>query len=466
MIKKKEIFYGIQIPKTFYAKGGATGSGSSADDPLGFELEKKWDLIEDTAKSEPVVVRLVAGLHLHPQEPQDCFKITHRNFAKRATIVSDEPGAAYLHRMVVERSSNLEINGLIWVNPPHRKYRTALPIGDSSHDVDVVNCVFRNLPNIYRSGSHAEASSHHIRYMGCTFEKIGDEGGSHLMYHVNNAHHITLSKCTFKDCLGSYVKFRNNVHHCVVHDCLFENTNHYENKGFPNGKKNTFISQNVTNDKRPGTVDDDGEYPGYVVPDDERHPEYEMFGTDFIVSNSSFIGKGAPFRFGHFGWHFPGHDYRLRSTETGTPEGTLEGESISEWRTLLKDKYGIRVERVMMLNINAETEALCWFSTTLKYGAAGDGFVDADVDITPLINSGAYRGKVNAITLDEVGCYVELEPTGNIQWVIEKATHPNYDAIVRVLHDTAVQREKVLLRLRRDIGRTNEILYINRKYII
>jgi len=231
--------------------------------------------------------------------------------------------------------------------------------GVSSHIV-IDSCVWEDLPNVIRGAtgtSGAEIS--HIRYYNCTFKRVGVGPGAHMMYHAYGPQHITVASCTFEDCRGDYVRFRDKTDKSSVINCSFRNTGLYSNRF-------RFVSVLVRNKVRD-----------------------EYFGTHFVFARNRFYHYSEAedryaISFNHRGYDPPGRHHLLTASEGET----LINGSSNVRKALLQENCGIDTDYVRVYsNRFAHVSRRVVYESKAKYpGVISRGW-EGVADIDSLVNA-------------------------------------------------------------------------------
>ena len=133
-----------------------------------------------------------------------------------------------------------------------------------SQNVTVAYCRFEDMPNVYYGslGAHY-ATSDKIIIRQNHFENIGVGSTAHMIYGAYGVTRLKVINNTFKNCAGSFVRFRgDNSTHGVVYGNTFTSTGTYLT-----GVNPIFVEVPVFNDVNPGD---------------------EKFGTSFMITQNNF----------------------------------------------------------------------------------------------------------------------------------------------------------------------------------
>jgi hypothetical protein len=201
-----------------------------------------------------------------------------------------------------------------------------------------------------------------------------------MMYNSHHIQHVLIQNCYFEECVGDYIRFRDNTDNCVVQGCVFKSTGKVYEKPYP------FLSISVFNDCKPGSLttspDCSREEPS--CPDPEVDPQYEYFGTNFVFADNQFLyesggGRRFAIAFIHAGWDPPGR-FHLFTADEGN---ILEKGSVRSKRRLLKRYCGIDTDRVIVYdNVfqgeakKAVFESYPAYCATSEWQAKGENAVD------------------------------------------------------------------------------------------
>jgi hypothetical protein len=183
---------------------------------------------------------------------------------------------------------------------------------------------------------------------------------------------IYVINCSFEDCAGEYVRFRDRTDYCIVYGSTFTSTGTFVNGNMP------FISVPLFNDDNP-------QNPG-------PSPRYEYFGTHFLITNNTFIypddnspGTRQVFRFLQSGYNPPGVGLLLNVKEAVI---LLRG-TVQEKQAFMQSNLGINGEEVHFFGNNyvgkGSVHSVVYHAYP-SYGAQGRGW-DSPINITDAVNS-------------------------------------------------------------------------------
>ncbi len=283
----------------------------------------------------------------------------------------------------IRNASNIIIRNLSFKGVG--RYNYALFLGNKCRNILIEHCHWFDLPNTeYAAIGVDGADTRQVIVKNCTFKRVGPDSHAHMMYISNNCHHIRVNNCSFEDCSGDYVRFRNNVEYGIVSGCQFLSTGTYPQR---EPVSRPFVTIAVFNDCKPGTTTAPPGKP--TCPDPLNDPQYEYFGTNYIITNNRFIYKQHPgyerrhaISFYHVGYDPPGRNHLM----TAAQGDLMEQGTAQERKALLKENCGIDGDKIIVYNNNflGEEKQLS-FGSSLNYGAESKGW-EGDVTIDDIIN--------------------------------------------------------------------------------
>lgn len=221
----------------------------------------------------------------------------------------------------------------------------------NSQDITVEKCRFVDLPAVsYGALGVHYAASNRVIVKYNTFERVGYDSHAHMIYGAYGIQRLSVVGNTFKDCAGSFVRFRGDLSEKgVVYDNDFISTGTYLT-----GINPVFIEVPVFNDVNPG---------------DER------IGTSFMITKNTFnygtVGSQATrfaLVFHHTGFNPVDRNYLISAEDAATlHSGTVAGK-----RNIMSTQLGLIGDSIHFggnTNINVQYNVLyrCWNG----YGSAG-----------------------------------------------------------------------------------------------
>ncbi len=212
--------------------------------------------------------------------------------------------------LIMREARNVVVRNLTFTAP--RK-----PIGYATNfrgvNILIEDCHWHDLQGVFFGASGtAFASSSMITFRNCRFERVGSSAQAHMIYNAYDPTHVRVIDCYFEDCAGEYIRFRDNTEYGVVAGCTFISTGKYTNRHKP------FVAVPLFNDDNPDKA--------------PAQPNYEYFGTHFLICNNTFsyADEAEPegrvgLLFHHSGFNPPGRSHLLDPAEAAVlREGTRE----------------------------------------------------------------------------------------------------------------------------------------------
>lgn len=235
----------------------------------------------------------------------------------------------------------------------------------NSQRISIEDCYFQDLPAVgYGALGIHQSETDRILVKNCRFERVGYDSHAHMIYAAYGVTRLSVISCYFKDCSGSFVRFRGDLSdQGVVYKSDFISTGTYLT-----GVNPVFIEIPVFNDVDPG---------------DER------MGTNFMVADNTFS-------YGNMGnqstryamvFHSSGFNPTDRTYLLSTTDGTtLANGTVAEKKTIMSAQLGLDGDRILFgnnANINVEYDVIyrCWNN----YGS--DGPWTGIADIGSAVNS-------------------------------------------------------------------------------
>ncbi len=356
-----------------------------------------WKKVGESLEREPADVAIKDGAYtavpvvsiVGVGQPRNTLTIRPASAGK--VSLSDAAGNAARNVLVELRGcQNVTLRDLTFTTP--EPIASALSVRDG-RNIRIENCRFIDLPQAFYSAMSVTGDeTDGVTVRGCQFKRVGLDSHAHMIYSAYGVQRLSVVDCTFEDCAGEFVRFRDETDYGVVFGCTFKSTGTYR------GANPAMISVPLFNDDNPASR--------------PAHPNYEYFGTHFIFANNRFAyagDKGSQatrfaVSFSHTGFDPPGRHHLLSEAEARTlKEGTPD-----QRRALLKENCGIELENVHIFdNVFEHVDRRLVFQTYPAYGARSRGF-EGVIDLSNLINDTpvvqsadeaiAYLRKAKAVT--------------------------------------------------------------------
>lgn len=196
----------------------------------------------------------------------------------------------------------------------------------NSQNVTVAYCRFEDMPNVYYGalGVHY-AGSNKVIIRQNHFENIGVGSTAHMIYGAYGVKRLKVINNTFKDCAGSFVRFRgDNSTHGVVYGNKFTSTGTYLT-----GVNPIFVEVPVFNDVNPGD---------------------ETFGTSFMITKNNFNYSTSGNQntryalvFHHSGYNPPGRTHLISAADATT----LGSGTVTQKRAIMSSKLGLDGTKIL-----------------------------------------------------------------------------------------------------------------------
>jgi len=337
----------------------AAGSGASEAAPALYTRNNLWKQVRRDLKKQPVTVRFLVGQYI--DGPLNLIDIGHP--AHRLVLEGDPSGKSRLMAinmdgtpssgLFLNNAQNITVRHLSFTGPGTQDYLTHV----QGRYIAFENCAWTGLNAIkYGAAGASGNQTHHVLYRNCTFARNGLHPGAHM---INNAHgpqHIYIIDCTFEDCGGDYVRFRDRVDYCVVQGCTFRSSGMW-----PGAKPihACFISIPVFGQSNPGN---------------------ESFGTHFLFKNNAFVyagrqaaGPQVPIIFLHSGYDPQGRHHLMTRQEGDI----LEHGPPAERKALLKRNCNLDMDEVHVFNNTSKNVIIeAAFSSRPAFGAESKGWAE------------------------------------------------------------------------------------------
>jgi len=230
----------------------------------------------------------------------------------------------------------------------------------NSQRIAIEYCYFQDLPEVGFGalGVHQSATDQ-ILVKECRFERVGYDSHAHMIYAAYGVNRLNIVSNYFKDCSGSFVRFRGDLSDKgVVYNNDFISTGNYLS-----GVNPAFIEIPVFNDVNPG---------------DER------MGTNFMVTKNTFsygnMGNQAT-RYAMV-FHSSGFNPTDRNYLISVSDAEKLGNgTVAEKQAVMSTQLGLDGSKIFFgenININVENNVIyrCWNN----YGSEGPWTGIADIE--------------------------------------------------------------------------------------
>lgn len=222
---------------------------------------------------------------------------------------------------------------------------------DNCQNVTVERCFFTQLSGV----GYGALGVHHnltdrIIVTKCSFLNVGYDSHAHMIYAAYGVKRLKVVSNSFKDCSGSFVRFRGDISdQGVVYGNSFTTTGTWQG-----GLNPIFIEIPVFNDVNPGN---------------------ERFGTNFMVTKNTFTYATAGNQSTRFAmaFHHSGYNPADRTHLITAAEGsTLHTGTVTQKRAIMSSKLGLTGDLIRFggnTNTNVQYNVVyrCWNA----YGSAG-----------------------------------------------------------------------------------------------
>src|SRR5690606_817933 len=82
----------------------------------------------------------------------------------------------------------------------------------NSQDISIENCYFQDLPDVgYGALGVHQSTTNNIVVKGSRFERVGYDSHAHMIYAAYGVTRLSIVSNYFKDCSGSFVRFRGDL---------------------------------------------------------------------------------------------------------------------------------------------------------------------------------------------------------------------------------------------------------------
>jgi hypothetical protein len=380
---------------TFYVSPNGTGNGTNTNNPALYTSTGFWQAMQTELSLQAVTVRFLNGMYDSPLPLPTGMGHPHSRLILQGQsedgvvfrIPDDDPSQDDLPlehstRILFEDCQNILLQQFLFTGNGTIDYVTRLT--RRTQDVLIEGCTFADLPGVRLGATGVYgANVHHVTFQACHFRTVGYDSHAHMIYNATDSQQIKLLHCTFEDCAGDYVRFRDNVDESVVHDCSFISSGTYP-KDRPVSQP--FIAMALFNDCKPGTTTAPPDKP--TCPDPLEHIQYEYFGTNYVITNNKFsyqhhpgLGDRYAIAFYHFGFDPPGRNHLMTDAEGQI----LEHGTPTQRKALLKKNCGIDGDRIKLYdNQYNGVDKRVAFGSEAAYGACSKGW-EGYVEIHDLV---------------------------------------------------------------------------------
>ena len=351
------------------ARGAGTGDAAADAAALTPATSTLWTRVQSALAAGPVTVKLVDGDYLlyphlvmsglgHPVNRLTIEGETENGVTLRKSTA--DSGTANLWGLTA--CQNMLLRNLHFRGPGKMGY--AINFGSGCHDIEMNGCSWKDmLEIIYGATGSGTAPTRNITWRNCVFERIGSGTGTHMIYNAYGVRNLKVYGCTFIDCSGDYVRFRDETDDCEVRHCTFRSTWYFPDQIM-------FITIPLFNDDNPAT--------------NPANPNYEYFGTHFVFAHNSFSypeGRPSHYAIGfyHNGFNPPGRNHLLTEAEGNVLIGGTEAQK----KALLLANMGIDTSQVHVYDnefLNMPYPKVT-FGSFVSYGAVSLGWTGwADIE--------------------------------------------------------------------------------------
>lgn len=228
----------------------------------------------------------------------------------------------------------------------------------NSQDITVEKCNFSDLPDVRYGalGVHRSLTDRMVvKY--CHFENVGYDSHAHMIYGAYGIQRLSVISNTFKNCSGSFVRFRGDLSDKgVVYNNTFISTGTYMG-----GKNPVFVEIPVFNNVNPG---------------DER------MGTNFVIAMNSFSYGTSGNQATRFAvtFHSSGFNPTDRTYLISPEDGLrLHTGTVSEKRKIMSSHLGLDGNLIKCgKNTKSNVQHEVVYRVANNYGSSGPwaGFAD------------------------------------------------------------------------------------------
>lgn len=334
-----------------------TGDGASAANAAGYTSSVFWNGVQASLGSDAVTVRWLDG-----QYNSAGLTLTDMgNPYHRLTLVGDTDKGALLNAPVdfmlqFRGVQNTIVKDLVFTGGTTSYSFQITSNGSTPSRKIVIDSVdFVDLRSIVYGALGTTWNTYDVSVRNCTFRNVGIGGSAHMMYNAYDPHHISLYNNTLTDCMGDYVRFRDNTDYGVVIGNAFLSRASEFN--------HSMVAVPLFNDVTPGD---------------------EWFGTHFLVQGNDFRfvssagdanGRWAMY-FGHKGYEPVDYEGVLRNHLLSAAEGSqLVNGTVQQKKDFLLEHMHIDGDEVRVYdNVYTRVYRRGMFKSYSGYGAASQGW--------------------------------------------------------------------------------------------
>src|SRR5690606_34831466 len=230
----------------------------------------------------------------------------------------------------------------------------------NSQRISIETCYFQDLPAVgYGALGVHQSSTDDIVVKGSRFERVGYDSHAHMIYAAYGVNRLSIISNYFKDCSGSFVRFRGDLSDKgVVYNNDFISTGNYLT-----GINPVFIEIPVFNDVNPGE---------------------ERMGTNFMVTKNTFSYGNMGNQATRYAMVF--HSSGFNPTDRNHLISASDAEKLgsgttAEKQAIMLTQLGLDGSKIFFgenININVENNVIyrCWNN----YGSEGPWTGIADIE--------------------------------------------------------------------------------------
>ena len=309
-----------------YISPDGDGHGLSSNSPTNISNTGIFNVIKENLNYDSVTLWFLDGVYenfrLNLQGIGDETNTLYIKGISEDGVVLETPETAG-NLFSIRGCRNIWIENLNFTGDGSYGYALAVGVdgaGNPSYDVMVNNCNFYDMPEMIYGAFGVHNGSYNVTLQNSTFERVGRDSHSHMVYNANDIYNVTITNCYFEDTPGSYVRFR-NADFGVITNNTFNSTGTYIPAGTD---REVFIGFELFNV-------------------DPNNPS-ETFGTNYTITGNTFNFSPTvqdDVRIG-IRWHNSGYspaewDYLLTPSEGAV----LEGSNTQAKKDILLQNCGI-----------------------------------------------------------------------------------------------------------------------------
>jgi len=230
----------------------------------------------------------------------------------------------------------------------------------NSQRISIETCYFQDLPAVgYGALGVHQSSTDDIVVKGSRFERVGYDSHAHMIYAAYGVNRLSIISNYFKDCSGSFVRFRGDLSDKgVVYNNDFISTGNYLT-----GINPVFIEIPVFNDVNPG---------------DER------MGTNFLVTKNTFSYGNMGNQSTRYAMVF--HSSGFNPSDRNYLISVADAEKLTngtpaEKQSVMQTQLGLNADKILFggnANINVAHNVL--YRAWNNYGSEGPWTGIADIE--------------------------------------------------------------------------------------